>query len=268
MKYAILSTTLDEEYSFYAPLTARMWVEVGYKPFIVFHGKPEEWSLPRHRVLFEYLKHSMADYLFLGNVKGCSKALAIKLARWYAGCYTIFADDDYLLTSDIDLWPLSFAWYSSQDPEKRYHLFNADIHGGAMHSTCHIGAQAKYWRKLMGVSSGDDIAKVIEKSVAGAFAKHDSSWIGKRSDEQFMKTHILDFGGYPADFQFIDRGSPPEGRIDRDSWPEKVETGGKIDAHLLRPGTDPRVWELVSPLIPDTLRAWADEYQFEYMESR
>ena len=265
LKYAILSTTTDEEYSFYAPITARMWVELGYQPFIFLYNL-RLWGSNHHHVV---LNNLVGYTKVVDPIRGCSSALSIKLTRWYASCLAFFKPDDYLLTSDIDLWPLSFAWYSSQDPEKRYHLFNGDIHGGVMHSTCHIGASADRWRSLMKIKAGDDIVNRIELATEDAFKRHDSSWIGRRSDEQFMKNLILDHPSYPADFEFINRGTPPEGRIDRESWPEKVETGGKaIDAHLLRPGTDPRVWKRVREVIPSHLRDWAESYRDEYMEAR
>ena len=272
MKYAILSTTTDEEYSFYAPITARMWVEIGYKPYVFLGGSVAKDWIPNkaNNVVFKELNSLCLEGREIAFARGCSKQLSIKLVRWYAACLSFFKPDDYLLTSDIDLWPLSFAWYSSQDPEKRYHLFNGDIHGGVMHSTCHIGASADRWRSLMKIKAGDDIVNRIELATEEAFKRHDSSWIGRRSDEQFMKSRILDHPSYPADFEFINRGTPPEGRIDRESWPEKVESGGgaAIDAHLLRPGTDPRVWKRVREVLPSHLRDWAESYRAEYMEAR
>lgn len=261
--YAILATTQHEDYSFYVPITARFWRKMGYTAAVWLYGMAEDWTRGQDRVMLGALSVAGARYGYLGNINGCSKALAAKLSRWCAASHHIFRPDDYLVMSDADLWPLDAEWFKPS--AAAWTFWNSDVHGSEhYHSACFIGAKAGQWRRAMVDTQTvqSDVQRLVEWE-----ARREPDWAGWRSDEQFMRDKVPAFPDYDkAQHKSADLTK----RIDRAEWPRHPKAEGMRDAHLPRPGTDDAVWRAVRPLVEQVIpeyRAAIEAYRNSYLEA-
>jgi hypothetical protein len=264
MRRVVLSSSRHRDYDFFLPLTAKMWQAVtGYSPLILLSHDEEHW---RGSLALEGLRHFYFPCHFIGEVEESSTILTTKLARYYAACLDI-PEEDYLLLSDIDLWPLEKYWFCQQDWNKKVHILFANAHGYAKFPTCYVGMTVGKWREFIG-SKTSSIKSALQMVVNKAWMFDiDPSWSGWLSDEEFVKGDLLDFVE-THDTQFIE-GDYAKLRVDRAEWPQNLDLDGKVDAHLLRPGWDDKVWKEIRQIIQQKIPrylAWADEYQERYRD--
>lgn len=97
-----------------------------------------------------------------------SDATISQVARLYAGMLNYSTGPDtYLLTGDIDMWPVSYSHFHNIDTKKSVFLdyANAYAHNKneVMYPICYIGATARTWQEIMGYSQGDSRAAILSQ---------------------------------------------------------------------------------------------------------
>lgn len=278
MRRVIFSVSANPIYDFWAPLTCVIWREVTtYDPFLILIDPVEKWvSTTRGKLIMDALEDIGQEKRMPSNIPKNPRILMSKLARWYA-CGLGVNRGDYLLTADIDIWPLQHEWFlQTQEGGAAMDFYYANAHENRkQHATCYIGGLARMWQEMVGMNLQDGILTfegAMERAHENLRLKSYEAW---RSDEVYMASQIKSWTRYPKECNFIDRkGHPPEDRIDRSSWPshyvmaaDKKWLEGKVDAHL--PRAKMRIetlWTFVRPIFEAKCPAmldWADGYIYQ-----
>lgn len=204
MRTVVISHNGNPEYAFFEPIVKWAWERLGW------------------------------DVLCLVT----DSVITSQCIRLYAHQYV--APDTMLMTSDIDMLPLSDYWKPANDDITCYGRNLSNEH----QPICYIAMTAKRWRFVMGNNMEADIERFGEK------------WT---TDQDIITDNLSIFV-----CEYIDRPiSPltgyPVGRIDRSAWDRSLKQPERIDSHLLRPGWTDENWAKIIALIEECLSPTIDE---------
>lgn len=200
MRYVILSTDDNPRYTVYKNLVDLMWR--------VFEWEPV-WVEPITCI-------------------GLTSATRAQLARLYACTNESFKHNDYLLTSDADMIPLSAYWNPHEDSTiTTWGRDLTDYH----YPICYIGGSVIDWIDVMQIDKSILIEKHVWRDINDKLMRRTSPWCL----DQDIITHKLHNYGIES-IEHVDRGIDTEtrypiGRLDRSAWrfhPENHYT----DCHL------------------------------------
>ena len=198
-RWAVIAANSNSDYAFYLPIVAHIWERVvGYMPLVLLVGTA--WRSPppgsRHEVVVRALEQlgDKVKVQMIASDEDFNTAAVAQMSRLYACLVVGIADDDYLLTTDADLIPLSGAHFNAERNWNRsLHLYNSFccaplqlpeggldqaqsatasvllgapdvIYGAGVeadHRLLHLpisyaGAEARVWRQLMGLSREEE----------------------------------------------------------------------------------------------------------------
>lgn len=240
-KIAVVSFNSNPDYSYYAPLCAWAWRKIGWEVMALY--QPAEFVDPQKEQEILNLIRKTSDWRD-GNVHhsvtmprvesiaGYRSDTVTQISRLY-GAYAQggpHGPDDYLMTIDIDMIPLSDYW--EFDPEE-ITIWGFDLTGYTEVPICYIGMKSTRWIEVMGLNIDDP--KCIERDLNSMpQAKETAPWEKRWSVDQQLITKRLNETQFKK--TFITRGQLPNGyargRVDRGSW--SMDHPEFIDAHLLR----------------------------------
>lgn len=266
----VFSTDQNPTYAFFAPLASKMWQRVaGFQPLILTVGPVSEYILGKTR-------ETGADVVAVDLVEGLGSGALAQFSRLYAYLLPTVQADDYLLTVDVDAFPLqreafqpSGALVDLMFPNWMHPFF----------SVGYIGMKAATWTEVMG-----QMASSISDAIAHLNATHPLI-AQKRTegitdpffnfDEHYITERIRAWRGFPGECHQVPRvgGDLLNDRIDRIRWPRTLPDTPRlmrmVDAHLLRPGWLPENWprlrDLMARYLSPADMAWCDEYQREWV---
>lgn len=257
---AVISTTVDELYLFFTPLTSLIWrALMDYDVACVLVG-PDPRDSPLHAAVLNATLRVGADVLWVPSEADVADATVSQVARLFVPM--LYDDDTYVLTSDNDMWNLDRAHFAQRGPPDSVQLFYGNAYVGRtppMYPICYIGMRASLWRTVMSNavpsladrSTPFDLARVTHELIRAGERRYGAEWriANKATSPQWYYDQIV-FGeaidrwpGHPSQCQIIIR-RPGLDRIDRGRWSFKSarDLVGKIDAHLLRPGFTVENW--------------------------
>jgi len=259
---AVISTTVDELYLFFTPLTSLIWrTLMDYDVACVIVG-PDPRHSPLHSTVLNATLRVGADVLWLPSVDGIADATVSQVSRLLVPLLYEADGDAYVLTSDNDMWNLDRAHFAQRAPHAAVQLFYGNAYVGRtppMYPICYIGMRASLWRVVMSnavpsLADRDapfDLAHVTHELIRAGERRYGAEWhvANKATSPQWYYDQIV-FGeaidrwpGHPSQCQVIVR-RPGLDRIDRGRWRfgGARDLPGKIDAHLLRPGYSADNW--------------------------
>lgn len=250
-RYIVNSSDPNDFYSFFLPIVSLIWKRyIGYEPISLLYGTESEWrSNPKTSYVLDVTK-DFSRLEFVKPVEGYKVSTVMQVSRLFAAALPSVKDDDYLLTSDVDLIPLNAkAYFNAQDLAKRIHLFGADAYAditkGLMppkYPMCHLGARAVDWRDVLGMKERD-----IDREIAAGLEGRADSW---DNDEMYFASRLMRHRFYEGTVEkegahyrkgechLLIRTWPFSRalrRIDRDAWHFSGERD-MIDCHAVRPG--------------------------------
>lgn len=252
-KKVIFSTDPTPMYFFYAPYTSIMWQAMaGYSP-ILLALKNTDPNIPnnkRYQYTLDFCRDLGVQIVELEHHEGRPGSVIVQSSRLYAGALGL-SDDTYVLTSDIDMWPLTTHWFNEQDWSKKVHLFYANAYNHTKYAICYIGMHAPTWREVMKIAPSMDINTAIKSQLdihLPLNSSSDDNWV---YDERLFYGKISQWSGYPHNCHMIPRAinGQPVGRIDRSAWHTNYNPQVHVDAHLIRPGWSPENWPRLQPLL-------------------
>jgi len=278
-RHVVTSSNLNHDYAFYAPIVTAMWMRLGYRPIIFLVGGAEEWKSHRFgSIALSEARKRGAVIHFVDRVDGYPESASAQVVR-LMGAYTpLVREDDYLMTTDIDMLPLSREFWSSPlGNGHRVDVYFANAYEGEQRPhwpICYIGMTAASWVLLLGSYANHNEALfscLRGNLLLGDVAKDPMlAWC---FDEYFISKKIADVaksGDWAV--RFIDRRKAPGGwpasRIDRGAWEKSysanvhggVLDSGAVDCHAPRPGYEDLAWARVHGLLEAFERGLGDSF--------
>lgn len=274
----------DYNYVFYLPLTALAWQRVGFRSLVILVGSKAQWlKTPVLRHVLTSLEERHAVVVFLESPAQNAIMLS-QVSRLFAASLHKFQDNDYLLTTDSDLWPFHGPLYTL--PKGKHVLsLNSKCCGRfewkgqtyQMLPMGNIGASANTWREIMADGSDVDsglptnskgIVKYFEQTFGDVANEtvHKGGNIGWFMDQRMISIRIKEWLDKHGDqwASMVDRNVPKD-RIDRASW-RIASIASKNDTHLLVGGHKQETWKLIRPLLTQMYgqdsseHDWCEEY--------
>ena len=234
----------------YLPIVTHAWNQLGWSVICFYRGNETEFpKIEKPNQIIQINESSIYR-----------EATIVQVSRLFGGCLN-FNDDDYLLTSDVDMLPCSDYWKPNYD---EISVYGYDLTDFTEFPICYIGMQAKLWREVMNVSKGDNVVEMINSLLdccPNAKSEDFYEWWGVDQQEitKILKQRAV---------QHYPRGKSGDyaiGRVDRGNWIATLNQSQFVDCHLPRPAKSEtsinQVQELLNNL--NLLPTWYKNYCYE-----
>lgn len=245
-KHAIISTDSNPSYLFLTPITCLCWKKIGYNPIVLLVEDDKETV----NLIQEYSDVFGYNIKKIKKVEGYRSCNIAQISRLFASTDSGFSDDDYLITSDMDMLPISSLWFNQQDWTKNIHIYDAEELNYKRHKICYIGMNKKKWIKVFDLKEETCIDKQINKFLNSRLPRNcdwDSGW---NLDELYLYECLNRDEDYPKNCHMIERGMNQyglrNGRIDRGIWKNTLMqyvSSRTIDVHLPRNSYKDEIWK-------------------------
>ncbi len=256
------------DYAYNLPLTALAWERIGYKSIVLIIGYRCEWENdPALIHVLSHLEERDVKTIFLNSPLKYRTTLS-QTARAFAVNIIDFPikDNDYLITTDSDLWPLRMKHFIPRENASIV-LIHADCCGFfnfnnvsyPLYPMSNIGAKVSTWREIMNenhtfANNSESILDYLE-DVFGKPARNqvvvgeDSWYMDQRMISIRITEWIAKFGNSSV-FRVSDDGFY---RVDRSQWDSDLllveNLSDQFDAHLITKGYLPLQQKRIKPLI-------------------
>jgi hypothetical protein len=269
-KIAVVSSSNNHTYSFFAPIVASLWQRrIGYECLIIQSEPPDV----KTKFSLEFAqKHFGARIKILQNKHKINPTTLSQVSRLFAS-YFVADDDAYILSSDIDMLPISHAYFNniSNIDEKIYlYFYNAyDMHKFPI---CYIGAAKNIWNDVISID-GVDVEDAIAEDLKIFLSNNPTDLQIWNYDELYFEkklwSHIERQKLHDSQIIKIYRNVHQD-RIDRSDWRYNHDFSKIVDCHALRPMYElhnfNRVIELLQNLLDTSslqkLREYYDIYKY------
>lgn len=274
-RYVVTSSTLNHDYAFYAPIISSMWMKLGYRPIIFLVGSSGEWKTHRFgSVALAEARRRGAVIHFTGRVVGYPESTTAQTVRLAGGHVPFVRPDDYVMTTDIDMLPLSRSFWSKPlDGGSKIDVLFANAYEGEKRPhwpICYIGMSALSWVHLLGTypDHNSAVSAWMNGNLGKAEVEKDGM-VGWCFDEYFVSEKIAGAASNGWPVRFVERqkagGGWPSTRIDRGAWDETrvpISDGRMVDCHAPRPGYAGAAWsDRVKPLLNEFDPGLGDSFE-------
>jgi hypothetical protein len=221
-KYIVLSVNDNPDYLFHVPLVCWAWRKFGWEPIVFYTGDGPTSNGYQSDLVF----NDLWENVYVIKVPdGYSSSTIAQVSRLYAAHLAFKGEIDgaksFLMTSDIDMLPLSDYWKPDYDKLTVYGRDLTDYH----YPICYIAANNHKWDEIMDFDGSESIDHFIARDLR----KQKNIWT---LDQDIITERINDSRYVPLR---IDRGTDkrtgyPIGRIDRSNW--TLDHKQYIDCHM------------------------------------
>jgi len=242
MRYVVNASDINTNYLFFLPIINVIWHKyMGYAPVVVLVGEQEQ--VPAW--LMSYIMSTSQVVINMKHIIDHSGAVVAQSSRTFVAAEPIFQPDDYILTSDADMIPLSHQFFNPTFT-KTIQLHNANAYTAigkdghhpvdgataAKFPLCYVGMPVSAWREVMNLETGS-----LQSEADRQLASRPNYW---GDDEEYFIAKLKNSRFWMSDLDFLLRGGfdrgYADGRLDRSSWQFNGKTNGCIDCHFMRPG--------------------------------
>lgn len=278
---AIISTTYDDQYLFYLPITTWAWNKLGVNVicFMPFHDSVShgELALKKWDLITDFISlPGITNYAFRNKEGKICLSVRVFGANknkeaTYAQCSRLYAegdikDDEVLITADIDMAVFNEDYYK-QFNDGRIHIVGADLVPEGQYPMCYIAMPAIKWREVMMIRKGERSQYKLDQLLGHLDCEHfRGNYWAKDQEEAYNHIHLYELVKHnraAPGTQFATR------RADRDGWPEAIPLD-IIDAHLPRPGYTEenfaKILDLFQTMYPLDDFKWMQVYRNEYIK--
>ena len=263
---AIYSSTYDPLYSFFIPIAAYSWLKLGVTSE-VFMPVPNQ---AKDVELLQFMQHVIHQYVLPVRFHSFTapehkQATYTQAARLFGGTLPGIHEEELLITTDVDM-----AVFSRElvDQDFKIHVWGNDLVPPGQLAMCYVSMPKWKWRKVMRCDN-DSYQQLLDlalgsiecESFRGNYWGFDQEVLWSKISAHDYTTHMR---AYPGT-QFASH------RVDRDDafWHNKIGPG-LIDAHLWRPGYEPKnfdnIMELFRRVYPGDNMDWLIDYRNKFME--
>jgi hypothetical protein len=259
-KYIVISSNDNLKYLYFKPLVQWCWNRIGWKT-IFFYNRGGE--ITKNITDIEQLTSDTIGEKegFIRQVKvdGYKSETIVQCVRLYGSC---IMKNDYLMTSDVDLIPLSDYWHPSDSTVTTYGRDLTDYH----YPMAYIGMPSYLWSGVIKITD-NDVNKNLKRDLDYYIPKQKNIWT---TDQQIITERLLEYG--KEKITHINRGTDkrtgyPLGRVDRSNW--RLDHAQLIDAHLphdilTNDRSFHNVMELLHTVWPSESFTWFLSYHKEF----
>lgn len=298
----VIGSCSNPDYSFPLPLALLLWRDlVGYNTRAFLVGTEEQWqALPARSCLAALRAHGLS-FVFVPELPGYSTVAVAKHVRQHAAALVDFANLDWIMPSDADLFPIrreyfhqheqraerAVLYFANGDEFQRAETALEGFEGDRRFPTlpmCHTTMRAREWRDVWQLRPGELRASLLATfercrvGVAGAVPPGETSegWAWWMDSDQRVSTALLAAQPWfhPRGVHMIwrsKRGGPPDDRLDRArmrEWPTVASSAALadryVDAHIPRAPHGEEGWRVLAPIFEALLpqhAAWARQYR-------
>jgi len=219
MRTVILSTDDHPDYAQCLPYVRRAWNNLGWRTLTFYLGQEKPVADERNLVIE------------LAPIPGYRSATIVQVSRLIGHRFV----DGFIMTSDVDMMPLSGYW---KPKPTELTCYGADLTDYREYPICYIAAPRITWERLVPETSLQELLESDSLARSEVFGEWWST------DQRIITRRIDEYKASGKATTFIDRGQRthwfkdplPVGRIDRANWMRtKNSWSRKIDAHLPRP---------------------------------
>ena len=279
----------EYDYAFYLPLTALAWQRIGFKCAVLIIGSRKEWE--DHAVLrhvLHALESQHAVVVFL-NAPTVNRRMLSQTARIFAANINEFhfISEDYLITSDSDLWQLHREHFPPEVGKKLVLVhsnccgqFSFKNRSYRMVPMSNIGASVATWQQVINDNhtTAFDAESILSyfqdeygPSVRENIVFASENWF---LDQKLVSVRVQQWVDVHSDQLVFEKSDWGYARIDRIAWmPQLISPsslGRYFDAHMPVNGYDPVTWSTIKPLVhlvygkSSWQAEWADQYAREF----
>lgn len=279
---AIISTTTDDRYLFFLPITAWCWNKLGVDVINFIPGPASKWiNGSQGLVINTLIENKIKCTQFFFYCPENKEATYAQCARLYAAAIrrpdfaADWGENEIIITSDVDmaLFRLPFLYKSAFTGEYDFpHLqvIGTDLVPNGQIPICYISARRRLWIKAMAI--GDKTYQECLDELLGHEEMENMRGNLWSRDQETAFNKI-----YHADVVIKETGRARPGtqfatnRVDRDDANWRSYLGPDlVDAHLWRPGyTDENfanIMELLTTQYPNDSFEWLIYYRNEYIK--
>jgi len=197
-KYAVISTNSHPDYLYYLPIVTKAWNKLGYKTIVLLlNDNPTLTDL-----VLQHVSSSNNLVVTLNPIDGIPSSTIVQISRIFAGCLSYINDEDLLITSDIDMIPLSGDYFNMIDHKRVFNILDAGEAGFTRHKICYVAARKKHWKEILDLQENiNDHLKLFFQSKQHLTS--DEYW---NIDEVYLFDKLSNSRYYEFS-NFIDRGS-------------------------------------------------------------
>lgn len=281
MTVAVISTTYDDKYLFYLPITAWVWNKLNihvecYAPYLQTSEENKKIDLIND---YKRLQGIQLSYQGFAAPKH-KEATFAQVVRLFAAAEIHYAQDTVLISSDIDM--LCFGNIFRELNDGNIHLIGADLLDESMKQIpmCYISMMAKQWRNAMDMWKPTGVnERGQQEGRLKTYQECLDETIGQVESEHFrgcqwsFDQNLAYNKINGLEVRKHSRAKMPErfanNRIDRDDqfWQERLHPD-IIDYHCHRPGYTDENFEKILTVIkyfyPNDNLTWMKEYQQQY----
>lgn len=286
MNRAVISSDKNLDYAFFSPIVSLLWGRMGYRPLVFFVGAIAEWFSDRRlRLALERSREAGAEIHFIPVVEGRCTSTVAQVVRIFGASVSGIQDGDYLITSDMDMFPLGSWVGGGRRPGQDLQIWYANAYDQTYPHwpMCFVGAEARIWKEIVGRTTLVEALRDTPEDQDGAW-NYDEKFLGGLI-ARWAKARVAGLPGVqdpiwdnphvqPISRLFVEG----EWRIDRSDWDgamAHVEARGSLagvaDAHVLRPGYTadnwPRIRRVLEMALPQEQLAWVDDYYKNWMDA-
>lgn len=292
-KFIVLSSNDNPKYLYCTPLTIWAWRKIGYEPIFLYHRRERTELNKQMEELTSNILTCEFRPVILQDIPEYKSETITQVSRLFASClidpigkyrHLHVKYDDYLLTGDIDMLPLSDIW-STRFGELPT-IWGRDL-TDYHYPICYIGMSAEYWHKIMRLESYNITTEMqrVLNSRADAKSKNSAQcWV---TDQNIITERVNEWNKKESHWKnsspfkhirkdgllsLIDRGTDkrtgyPIGRVDRSHW--TLDHKQLIDAHLphdilTNDASFRKVMDLLHHVWPSTDFKWFIQYTKEF----
>ena len=296
-RYVLFSTDVNKTYAFYSAMTAKLWKRCGYNPVCVVVGTQAEWLAdPALALALNKMIEVGTRIVWVPAMEGQRTGTVAQNARLYAGAIDGFWDQDYILTADVDMWPLNRDAFLKnkarvdrahmKDPQApgevnpitRFSIWFSNAYtpqedGLQTYPICYLGSEHWSWRQVMNVKQQGRLAEELQSQLDNGLGRNNEVWKAYWNyDERLFglrfKEWLAKHPEYATGIEYFQRhGCPPNDRIDRWNWKlgDAIDITGKVDAHMPRNDLLPKCRSVLQPLVGADYQ-WYESYMTEFFK--
>jgi len=264
MAKAIISTTYDDKYLYFLPITTWCWNKLGvdvicFMPSVSNKVNSGDKMLLVYKTMYEVLNSNIDICTF--NAQFHKQSTYAQCSRLYGACLDL-PEDEILITGDVDMAMFKVPEYTSGS----FNVFGSDLTPPKQFPICYLMATVKEWRNafdLSGKSYQECLNGLLGNIEAESF--RGNYWC-KDQEEAYNKI--------PKVIR-IEKVRAKEGtqfatlRYDRDdSFILDRLNPDTIDFHMNRPGYEDKNFQIILTILqyhyPQEDFGWLIDYTNEY----